>query len=35
LKDRLEEIGFVIAFDTLEDGRNPFQAHPGIDAGFG
>jgi hypothetical protein len=35
LKDRSEEIGLVITFHTLKDGRNPFQAHPGIDAGFG
>ncbi len=30
-KERGEEIRLVIAFHTLKDGRNPFQAHTGID----
>jgi hypothetical protein len=34
-KDGLEEIRFIVTFDPLKNGRNPFQAHPGIDAGFG
>jgi hypothetical protein len=35
LKDGFEEICFIVAFDSLKDGRNPFQTHPGIDTGFG
>ncbi len=33
-KERGKEIRLVIAFHTLKDGRNPFQAHPGIDGGL-
>jgi hypothetical protein len=34
-KEGFEEICFIVAFDSLKDGRNPFQTHPGIDTGFG
>jgi hypothetical protein len=34
-KERGKEIGLVVTFHPLKDGRNPFQAHAGIDTGFG
>ena len=34
-KESFEEVCFIVAFDPLKDGRNPFQAHPGVNTGFG
>src|SRR4030065_2749173 len=34
-KDGFEQIRFIVAFDILKDGRNPFQAHACVESGLG